>query len=566
MCNKLLKTTKKIIPISLQTELKALQQPLAPSKNFLLIILPYFVGKTDALGAKTRSFLSFPYGPLTISSYVNKKSFNGSKVKILDLNLSEAYGAEELLEIIKSELNREVIDVLGFSFMFDTSFPYLISLSKDIKNLFPKTPIIVGGAAATTGYKEILELVDPVDAVCYSEGEQAMLNLLDYSKTIEFDSPPWVTRKNLNLKPETRYVESLDDVVELDYSLIDISKYSMKESFSPFAAYRYHNKEFNQFFLVTSRGCPFKCTFCAEPALHGANMRFASVEKIISHIADLKDKYNINVLTLYDDQLLIDVPRAKNLFRQLRKFNLRIEMPNGVTAVFIDKELAFLMKDAGVDTIPLAIESGSDYVLRNIIVKPLRLNKLPKIVSHLRDAKIFVIGYFVIGMPGEEDSHRKETYDLIKLIDLDWSSFSIAAPVRGSKLYEQAKSEGWLPDNYGLGSFEANRSILNIPGRDPAEIEEQTFYLNLKCNFVENRALRIKDFLTADRLFKEVTEKTDRHAFAYYFLAITKYYLGDLSESKNMHSEYLFIIKSANKWKIASDFFQLNDKWESLIS
>ena len=558
---------KKIIPI--QTEVDSYKNnnfKLASKKKALIIILPYFVGKTDALGAKTRSFLSFPYGPLTIASYVNKKSKNNSDVEILDLNLTEAYETQDLLEIIKKRLSAIKIDVLGFSFMFDTSFPYLMSLSKGLKISYPTLPIIVGGAAATTGYEELLDLLDSVDAVCYGEGEQAMLDLLDFSEEIEFGGAaarvPWITKKNLK-KPDTNYVESLDDVVDLDYSLVDTKKYSMKESFSPFAAYRYQKKEINQFFLVTSRGCPFKCTFCAEPSLHGAKMRFASVEKIISHVSYLKETYDINVLTLYDDQLLIDLPRAKNLFRELKRFNLRIEMPNGVTAVFIDQELAFLMKEAGVDTIPLAIESGSDYVLRNIIIKPLRLNKLPKIVGYLRKAKIFVIGYFVIGMPGEEDSHRKETYDLIKSVDLDWASFSIAAPVRGSELYKQAKLNGWLPPNYGLGSFEGNQSVLNIPGRDPADIEKQTFYLNLRCNFVENRSLRTSDYETAERLFKEVSERTESHAFALYFLAVTKHFLGDLMGKNEAFLQYVEITDKADKWKMASDYFQLASSVEA---
>lgn len=557
---------KKIIPILKKTDnLKTKAFNLGSKRKALIVVLPYFVGKTDALGAKTRSFLSFPYGPLTIASYVNKKSQSFSEVEILDLNLTEAYETQDLLEIIKERLSKAKVDLLGFSFMFDTSFPYLMSLSRGLKVTYPKLPIIVGGAAATTGYEELLELLDSVDAVCYSEGEQAMLDLLDFSEEIEFKGPPWITKKllkKLNIKPDTKYVESLDDVVDLDYSLVDTKKYSMKESFSPFAAYRYQKKEINQFFLVTSRGCPFKCTFCAEPSLHGANMRFASVEKIISHVSYLKKTYDINVLTLYDDQLLIDLPRAKNLFRELKKFNLRIEMPNGVTAVFIDQELAFLMKEAGVDTIPLAIESGSDYVLRNIIIKPLRLNKLPKIVEYLRKAQIFVIGYFVIGMPGEEDLHRQETYNLIKSVDFDWASFSIAAPVRGSELYKSAKANGWLPPNYGLGSFEGNQSVLNIPGRDPADIEKQTFYLNLRCNFVENRSLRQHDYQTAERLFREVSERTDSHAFAFYFLAIAKHFLGDFSGKKEVFLQYLEIINKNKKWKIASDFFELADSMD----
>jgi uncharacterized radical SAM superfamily protein len=312
-----------------------------------------------------------------------------------------------------------------------------------------------------------------------------------------------------------------------------------------------------QFFLVTSRGCPFKCTFCAEPALHGANMRYASVDKIIDHVAGLHQKYGLNVLTLYDDQLLIDVPRAKDLFRRLAQFNLRIEMPNGVTAVFIDEELALLMKKAGVDTITLAIESGSDYVLRNIINKPLRLPKLKEVMLSLRKAEIFVQGFFVIGMPGELDVHRQETLDLIRDIDLDWASFSVAAPVRGSKLYEDAKINGWLPKEYSVGKFISNSAVMKIPGINNQKIMDAAMEFNIVSNFIESRAIRIGDWETARRLFMEVTERAEKHAVAHFFLSIVEDKLGLVSESQKNIKIANKIVDKDGKWKNIFDKYNL---------
>jgi len=525
------------------------------SKTLLLFVLPYFVGKVDALGVKTRSYLAFPYGPLTIATYVNKNTETGSKVIIEDLNLVDE--GVNLSDYVLSIADKISPDFIGFSFMFDTSFSHLQNLSQTLKDKYTNIPQIVGGAAATTGASEVLNVLKTLDAVCYSEGELAIKNLLDAQDSKnEFTKDPWVTHANIHKKTNAVYVDSLDEVIDLNYDYVNVSSYSMRESFSPFAVYRYE-ENVKQFFLVTSRGCPFKCTFCAEPALHGANMRYASVDSVIGHIEKLHLRYGLNVLTIYDDQLLIDVPRAKQLFRRLAKFKLRIEMPNGVTAVFIDDELALLMKQAGVDTIALAIESGSEYVLKHIINKPLRLPKLKKVMKSLRAANIFVQGFFVIGMPGESDAHRQETMDLIRDIDLDWASFSVAGPVRGSQLYEDAKRNGWLPKEYSVGNFISNSAVMKIPGYDNQKIMDAAMEFNIISNFIESRAMRVGDWDTAKRLFMEVTERANNHAVAHYFLGLVEEKLGNFEESrKNIDIAKNIIVTDAH-WKAIADKYNI---------
>ena len=155
------------------------------------------------------------------------------------------------------------------------------------------------------------------------------------------------------------YVD-LDEVIDIDYSFIKPDEYPMQESFSPFTLKKTFHK---QFFVVTTRGCPFNCDFCCNSANPDKTMRYASVDKIIEHVGKLVDDYGMNILTFYDDQILFNKKRAKDLFRKLIPFNLRIECPNGLSVAFIDDELAGLMRKAGMDTVNLAIESGSPYVL-----------------------------------------------------------------------------------------------------------------------------------------------------------------------------------------------------------
>ena len=540
-------------------------------RKLLIIVLPFIVESIFAKGVKTRSFLAFPYGPLTIASYIKSKN-KEHKVKILDLNLFDN-SENNLLDIINDELENFQPDIVGMSMMFDQSYSYVDKLANLIKHKSPNIPVILGGASASTAWSEIVEEQKNIDAVCFSEGEVAILKLMDSENFFEeFKNDPWVTSEKLelkgkNYKPKSIVENNLNSVVDLDYSFVNVNRYSMKEAFSPFASYR-DKQDVKQFFLVTSRGCPFKCVFCAEPSLHGAGMRYADVDSIISHVTKLKDKYGMNVLTFYDDQLLLNVKRAKELFKKLSKLKIRCEAPNGVTLVYIDDEMASLMRDAGFDTLPLAIESGSDYMLNKVIKKPLVTRKIGPVVESLHKHDIFVQGYFVIGLPGEREIDRLETVKVIKDAGIDWSGFSLASPVRGSELFQKARENGWVKEeDLKLGNIQGNRYILNSGKIEctTEELIEKSYFMNLDVNFVNNRSMSIGDYSTAIRCFKEVSERYPGHAFAHDYLA--KCYAN--TDSTKYKKEIEDNIKIKNQilaededkfWKRAYDYFKKNQK------
>lgn len=534
------------------------------SPSLLLVVLPYMVAPQKSTANKgVRSFLAFPYGVLTLASYIERYAQSEPRIRILDLNL---YDPENLVDALADELARYAPDIVGISFTFDVSYKHAAWIAKQVKEQDDETLVVMGGAAATVSYNEILAEQPHLDAVCYSEGEVAMRRLIDADDwKAELHLAPWVTRETLeqNIVPQTCYVDNLNDVIDLNYDLVDVDAYSMKEAFSPFASYR-DETGIRQFFLVTSRGCPFKCVFCAEPAFHGSAMRYADVDTIISHVELLVKKYGMNVLTFYDDQLLLNQDRAKELFRRLAQFDLRIEMPNGVTLVYIDDELASLMKAAGVDTIFLAIESGSDYVLRDIIKKPLKIRKAKPVIEALQRHNIFVQAFFIIGFPGEREADRQQTLAFIKEMGIDWSFFNFATPLRGSELHRICKENGWLDEeNQGIGDVDMTRYVIRAPGIDPDHITAQIYEMNLEANFVNNHRMRIGDYETAVRCFKEVVDRHPRQPFAHYFLAAArdKLEIGTESAVENRR-RYIELIAEDRAWRDHAQTFGLVTEFE----
>ena len=261
------------------------------------------------------------------------------------------------------------------------------------------------------------------------------------------------------------------------------------------------------------------CSFCSNNFLHGRRVRQASVDTLIAHVKDLVDNHGMETLIIYDDQLLYNPDRAKEFFRRLITFNLRIECPNGVSVRFIDKEMAYLMRMAGFDTVYLAIESGSEYVLRELINKPLKLEEVAPAVQACREAGIFTHGFFVLGMPGETRNHREETRRFIKEIGLNWAGINLATPVRGSKLYDDCIRNGWIKKQK-IEDIVDKKYIIEYPGVDPKEVEEHAYNINLDVNFHSNRDMLIGNYERAANCFREVLRRYGEHKWAKHYLLI----------------------------------------------
>lgn len=480
------------------------------SPKVLLINLPYVVKNIDAHRPKIRSFAAPPYGLLSMATY-NKDL---ADIHVFDCAIAPNYSIP-----LEYELREFVPDIVGFSMLFDTSYRELPTLIRLVSRITPFATILLGGAAASYSYSEILNDCPELDAICYSEGEIALKNLLlnlHPAKLFLDTSPNWATHASKDKKLQVAYVSNLDEVIAIDYSFVDIEAYDMQQAFSPYVDY---SKSHKQFFLVTSRGCPFSCSFCSNPSIHGKKVRLASVDKIIEHVKHLVDDLGMDVLTLYDDQLLLYADRAKELFRRLIPFNLRIEMPNGVSVRFMDKEMAYLMRVAGVDTVYLAIESGSEYVLKELINKPLKLAEVAPAVQACRAAGIFTHAFIVLGLPGETDEHRKETEQFLIEVGIDWAGINLATPVRGSKLYEDCIKNKWVKKQK-IEDIVDKKYIIEYPGVDPVYIEEQAYEMNLRLNFHGNRRMKIGDYKTAANCFKEVLRRYGEHPWAKYYLSI----------------------------------------------
>jgi radical SAM superfamily enzyme YgiQ (UPF0313 family) len=232
--------------------------------------------------------------------------------------------------------------------------------------------------------------------------------------------------------------------------------------------------------------------------------------------------------------------------RELAALGIRVEFPNGVAVYAIDEEVAELFAQAGVSAVALAVESGSDHVLNNIIRKPLKKRLIRPAVEALRKFNVRSHVFIVIGLPGEQDQHREETLQMLLDSGFDWVHVYLAMPIFGSRLYDICVENGYI-ENTNSQDFVATKSVIRAPGVDPAKLEAFAYEMQIRVNFVENHNMKIGRYDVPMSYLKNVVSKYPDHAFGHYFLS--KCYLATGSETlAEDHLDRFLEICARDKW------------------
>lgn len=535
-------------------------------RRIMFIIPPYFqldeYSDSREVSIKVPVF-TIPYGVLSISAYAKKYSKHEIEIEVLDLNLY-AYDlisknqdfSLRAQELIKQKMEKFLPDIVGISALFNTCYNYIELITSSVRNVNDKVLLIIGGGLATNLYKQVLENFPDVDAACYGEGEIPICRLLDAEDVDEYfeKNRSWITRDSLKEKrlPVGSFVNNLDDIPFFDYKLINLKAYSGRSLDKHYA-----KEGIKELSIHTSRGCPFSCVFCSNGTVHGKKVRYMSVDKVVNEVKQMIDQYGIEVLLIEDDHFLSDKVRAKKILKELSKLNIRIEFPNGIAVYALDEELGLLLKEARVTTVPLAIESGSDYVLKHIINKPLRVSMIKGAVDILRKNGIKVHAFIVVGLPGEIEQHRNETIEMIIRIGFDWVYFFLAIPIAGSRLYEICKENSYLINN-DFSRYNTTKCNIRTPEIDPEYMEERAYLMNLEVNFVQNYNVINKNYEKVLPYYKNVVERYPDHALAHYYIAEVYEALNTdkiiIDYHRRMFNE---LLEKNSIWSRYADYFKL---------
>jgi anaerobic magnesium-protoporphyrin IX monomethyl ester cyclase len=469
-----------------------------------------------------------------MEAYLVKHCEKLGEMRLVDLNVTlkrlvETQTVESHEEVFNAELQAVLEefqpDIVGISALFNSSFGYIQSLVKVAKDFNPDILTIAGGGLPSAAYKLMLETCPDLDAICKGEGELPLKTLIDSDDPMQVIAThrSWIDRAGVERGkfPAHDFIANLDDIPPMNYSIIDLDNYNQRGIDK-----RYTDQPKREMAIHTSRGCPFLCVFCSNPSLHGREVRFMSVERVVADAKRMRDEFGMTVLMLEDDHFFHDKERARRLLRELAKLGIRCEFPNGAAVYAIDDEMAKLLAGAGVSAVALAVESGSDHVLNNIIKKPLKKKLIKPAVEALRKHGVRSHVFIVTGLPGEQDEHRQETLEMLLENGFDWIHIYLAIPIFGSRLYDICVEKGYI-ENTANENFVATKSVIRAPGIDPVKLEAFAYETQLRVNFFENHNIKIGRYDIALHYLKNVVDKYPDHAFGHLYVAQCHAALGD---------------------------------------
>ena len=320
----------------------------------------------------------------------------------------------------------------------------------EIAKRIDKNIITVAGGAHPTVMPELVLSDSNVDYVVIGEGERTLMDLIrsieSKSDLSSLDGVGYKEGGVAKIIPKKTFIADLDALPFPARHLLKMEKYFGLES----SHGDRHKRRFSP--IITSRGCPAKCTFCSAHRVWGRPFRYRSAENVIRELKDIKEKYAIEEIMFEDDNLTLNSKRAEAIFDLMVKEDLGLEWdtPNGIAAWTLSENLIDKMKKSGCRTINFALESGNQDVLDNIIKKPLNLEKVKPLVRYAKKTGLNVGIFLVVGMPGETEDQIWDSFRLAGSLGVFTPHISIATPYPGSELYDISRERNYLKSDFSL--------------------------------------------------------------------------------------------------------------------
>ncbi|MFH1538343.1 MAG: radical SAM protein [bacterium] len=355
-------------------------------------------------------------------------------------------------EEVEAFIRDAEFDVVGTGGIV-TIYKYIKWLLGVIRKHHPDKKIVVGGSCATSIPQTMMDHTE-ADILCIGEGENTAVEMLDAIESgkpldgvagIWFRdadgeirrTPPRTPIKNLDTLPHPLWdIFPMDVYVTNPIGAVNLNKWDDGKQSGGDA-----KKSMN---VLSSRGCPYKCTFCYHDFM-GAAYRHRSAENIFDEISTLKEKYGVDYIHFIDNCFIINRKNVMRFCDLMIGSNMKVEWGCAGRVNIMTEELIAKMREAGCVFIGYGIESGSQKMLdrmkKKVTVEQAK-NAIRLTQKHLGWADCS----FIVGMPGETRETLRETVDFCKELNLAPEVIFFATPYPGTELYQIARDAGKIPD------------------------------------------------------------------------------------------------------------------------
>ena len=505
-----------------------------------------------------------PLGVLSLSAYVKK--FTATQTRLVDfnvvLNKLGSFEFRSFEEFFRNFLSAPrwvnyAPSIIGISALFTPAYQNMLDIAKCSRDIFPDAIIIIGGGVPTNMYNEIFREGTFFDALCYGEGEKPLLGFVKADDKLRYieESPSWITQKKVENGQSFQhdFIENLDEIPFYDFDILEIDDYRLNPTIEAYLVIAKEKQDFS-IPVMTSRGCPFRCCFCSSSTVHGRKMRYHSINRVREDFKRLREQYGAKTIIFQDDQLMANKKRVFEIIDILNEFQMTAFFPNSLALFALDRKMLEALKSIGVNQLVLAIESGSDRVLKEIMHKPLKLSIVKRVANDCRELGIYTDANLLIGLPGETKQDIEEARSFLKTININWYRINVATPLVGTEMLDICLKKNYIKGNYLDCNFK--KAVVETEDFTAEYIQEMAYFLNLELNFIENSDFRLGNYKMALKGFENAIRAKNDHAIAYYYAAKCYEKLGNLEKAQ----QYLDTAKMNAKtpfWRKYVDMFNI---------
>ncbi|HLD11194.1 MAG TPA: radical SAM protein [Candidatus Nanoarchaeia archaeon] len=329
---------------------------------------------------------------------------------------------------------------------------------------YTNAKIMGGGFHATIAPEDLIK-EEIINGVCLGEGEQAFLefvNNLQHKKKISNIKNLWYKTPQGLVKNEIRkLIQDLDLLPFPDKSLFYYQKYID------------HNRGLATF--ITSRGCPYQCSYCINKTLQNIYKgekytRFHSIDYLIKEIKEVITKYKVKEIEFYDDTFTLDKERIKEFVDVYPK---EIGLPFYINARVnaVTKEDFLLLKKAGCVRVSIGIESGDEKIRNEVLNRNMSNEQIIETFRWAKEAKLKTYSFNMIGMPFETINSIKKTIKINQIIQPDFIGVSLFNAFKGTEIYNLCEKNN-LIKNKTAKSYFRESNVKSISEKKLQKIRE----------------------------------------------------------------------------------------------
>jgi len=371
-----------------------------------------------------------PLGIMYIDSFLKTNNYN-SKILNLDGKIIDK-------EIVEAFLN-PTPKIIGITTLTGPTFlQRAINLSKLIKDIKPEVFVIWGGSHASL-FPELSLSTGLIDAVVIGDGEYPIFSLLSVIEKLDTMEPSEIQGlmfKNSKKLPMPSVTYNLDQI-------------PFPSFISPFNQYITKNDGYlgvRSTFMITSRGCAFRCGFCYTNAIKNKTWRARSISNVIEEIKYFVEKHDVKGVYFLDDLFFKDKHRVVDFCNKLTSEKINIKWFCDLRANQCEIEILKIMKSAGCMHIYIGVESGSERILK-LLNKGISIDEIKSAFKVTKDLGINTTASIILGFPGETEEDLKKTLDLAEEISATDYDVQLYIPYPNTPIYNLALINGFKKPN-----------------------------------------------------------------------------------------------------------------------